>query len=97
MNHYPSVPPLIQNVLNCSTTLHVRLGIVLKNTTGAMTDLDEAISMLRESLSLGPRSHRLLALINLAYYLETRFKENGSQSDFEEATSLRQEILAISK
>ena len=62
-----------------------------------MTDLDEAISMLRESLFLGPHLDRLLALKNLAYYLETRFKENGDQSDFEEATSLCQEILAMSK
>ena len=62
-----------------------------------MIDLDEAISMLRESLSLGPHQHHLLVLKNLAYYLEIRFKQNGSQSDFEEATSLRQEILAMSK
>ena len=63
-----------------------------------MTDLDEAISMFRESLSHGPHSHGLVPLDNFAYYLETRFEENGTQSDsdFEEATPLRQEILAMS-
>ena len=62
-----------------------------------MTNLDEAISMLRESLSLSPHSGCLLVLKTLAYYLEIRFKENGSQNDFEEATSIRQEILAMLK
>ena len=70
--------------------------------TGSITDLEEAISMLREALSLrvGPPAthpHRLLALDNLAGILEIRYKENGSQSDFEEVASLRQEILAMSK
>ena len=65
--------------------------------TGSMTDLEEAISMLREALSLSPAADHLLALNNLAYYLEIRFKETGGQSDFEEATFLRQEILAMSK
>ena len=70
--------------------------------TGSLADLDEEISMLHEALSLrvGPPAthpHRLVVLKNLALFLETRYKENGSQSDFEEATSLRQEILAISK
>ena len=65
--------------------------------TGAMTDLDEAISMARESLSLSPHPHRLVVLKNLAYYLEVWCRENGSHSDFEELTSLRQEILAMSK
>ena len=65
-----------------------------------MTDLEEAISMLREALSLGSAAshpNRLLVLRNLAHFLETRFKESGRQSDFEEAISLRQEILAILK
>lgn len=67
-----------------------------------MTDLEEAISMLREALSLrvGPAAthlDRLSALINLADILETRFQENGGQSDFEETISLRQDILAMSK
>ena len=59
-----------------------------------MTDLEEAISMLRESLPLSrAATHKdcLLALKNLACFLEIRFKKNGSQGDFEEATSLRQE------
>ena len=71
---------------------------------GSMTDLEEAISLLREALSLTGNSdathrHRLLVLKDLACLLEARFEENGSQSDFEleEVTSLRQEILAMSK
>ena len=67
-------------------------------TKGSTTDLEEAVSMFRESLSLSsPAAERLAVLSNLADILETRFKENGSQSDFDEATSLRQEILAMSK
>ena len=69
-------------------------------TTGSMTDLEEAISMLREGLSLSYASthpRRLWALENLADILETRFKKNGNQSDFEQAAALRQEILAMSK
>ena len=65
-----------------------------------MTDLEEAIPMVREALSLDPLAthrYRLVALKNLAVFLDARFKENGSQSDFEEAISLRQEILAMSK
>ena len=65
-----------------------------------MTDLEEAFSMLRESLSLGPSlSHpdRLVAFESIACFLETRYKENGNQSDFEEVTSVRQEILAMSR
>ena len=66
--------------------------------TGSMTELEEAISLLREALSLSPAtSSRLSVLRDLAGFLETRFKENGSQSDFEEATCLRQEIHAVSK
>ena len=67
--------------------------------TGSMVDLDEAISMSREVLSLCPpgHPHRLLPLENFIEILEARFKENGDQSDFEEAASLRQEILAMSK
>ena len=67
------------------------------NTT-SITDLEEAISMLREALSLRTHPRRLLSVSkNLAYYLEILFEENGNQSDLKEATSLRQEILAMSK
>ena len=51
--------------------------------TGSMTDLEEAVSLLREALSLtSSAASRLLVLRDLAGILETRFKENGSQSDF---------------
>ena len=69
--------------------------------TSSMTDLEEAISMLREvlSLCLATHLHRLLALENLVFIpgLEIRFKENGVQSDNDEVTSLHQEIFAMSK
>ena len=81
------------NCLACALWDHFK-------TTGSMTDLEEAISMLREGLSLSCASthpRRLSVLHNLAYSLETRFEKSGSQSDFEEASSLRQEILSMSK
>ena len=60
-----------------------------------MIDL-EAILLLRYALSSSPATFRLSVLHDLAGILETRFKVNGRQSDFEEATSLRQEIFAMS-
>ena len=63
-----------------------------------MIDLEKAISMVHEALSLDPPAvHRLLALETLAGSLDARFQANGNQSDFEEAISLRQEIFAMSK
>ena len=63
-----------------------------------MADLEEAISMLREALSIGPAiTHLHRILDNLACFLEALFEENGNQSDYEEAIFLRQEILAMSK
>ena len=45
--------------------------------------LEEAISMLREALSLcfAAHLHRHLTSGNLVFVLETRFKENGVQID----------------
>jgi hypothetical protein len=64
---------------------------------GAITDLEEGISMYRESLCISPAPHQncLLALRKLAGGLETRFKVNGVQSDLDEANSLRREVLVI--
>ena len=65
-----------------------------------MSDLNEAISLHRELLSLHPAPHpgRPQVLRNLASALETKSKENDNiQSDDSEATLLlRQEALAMS-
>jgi hypothetical protein len=64
---------------------------------GLTADLEEAISMFREASSLCPAFHpnRFRYLKNLAHALETRSNISGNQSDLDEATSLRQEVLAM--
>ena len=94
--HYPSVPHLIQIIPTHSTALQLqdRFG-----KTGSMIDLEEAILMFRNAylsvlhlIQVVPVS----VLTNLAFVLETRFRASGIQSDPLEATSLRQEALALS-
>ena len=78
---------------NLATALLDRFG-----KAGSMSDLEEAIFMRRESLSLRPTPHpdHSQSLNNLALALEIRWKASGIQSDLSEATSLRQEALAMS-
>ena len=77
----------------------VNLAYALENrfrVTGSMTDLEEAIPKLRESFSLRPDAPRSIwILTSLRSALETWFKENRDQSNLDQATSLRQELLAV--
>ena len=67
--------------------------------TGSMVDLNEAISMDREALSLRPTSHpdRPLSLNNLGLRLWDRFRRTGSMAmtDLEEAISIHRESLSL--
>ena len=74
-----------------SMSLGIDLAIALGNRfqkTGPMTDLEEAISLYRESLSLYPMSHpdRFISLRDLAAALNDRFRETGSINDLEEVS-----------
>jgi tetratricopeptide (TPR) repeat protein len=66
-------------------------------TTHSMLDLEEAILLYRESLCLCPASPYSWVMEGLASALETRFNVNGVQIDLSEATSLRQQALALSQ
>lgn len=75
-----------------ATSLWYRFG-----KTGSMVDLNEAISMDRETLSLRPTSHpsRSSSLTNLGLRLWDRFRRTGSMADLEEAISMHRESLAL--
>ena len=64
--------------------------------TGSMVDLNEAISMDRETLSLRPAPHpdRASSLTNLGLGLWDRFQKAGSMADLEEAILMHRESLS---
>ena len=57
---------------------------------GAISDLDEALSLERNALEFRPQGHpdRATSLGDIALYLYTRFEQLGMLSDLEEALSL---------
>ena len=65
--------------------------------TGSMVDLNEAISMDRETLFLRPTPHpdRFLSLANLGTQLWGRFRRTGSMADLEEAILMHRESLSL--
>ena len=65
--------------------------------TGSMVDLNEAISMGREILSLRPTPHpdRSSSLAHLGLWLLDRFQRTGSIADLEESTSMHRESLSL--
>ena len=64
---------------------------------GALRDLDEAIILDREALSLFPQGHpnRSMSLNNLAVDLSSRYKQLGALRDLDEAIVLAREALSI--
>ena len=75
-----------------ATSLWYRFG-----KTGSMVDLNEAISMDRDVLSLRPTSHpdRFLSLTNLGLRLLDCFRRTGSMDDLEEAILMHRESLSL--
>ena len=65
--------------------------------TGSMVDLNEAISMHRETLSLRPTPHpdRSSSLTNLGLGLLDRFRRTGLIADLEEALLMHRESLSL--
>ena len=65
--------------------------------TGSMADLNEAISMDRETLSLcpTPHPHRYFSLNCLGIQLWDRFRRTGSMADLEEAILVHRESLSL--
>ena len=61
------------------------------------SDLDEAISLLRQALELRPPPHpdRSSSLNNLALALSACFDKGGQQSDINEAISLHRQALEL--
>jgi hypothetical protein len=62
------------------------------NQTSSMTDLDKAILMHSESLSLDPTNHpdRSMSFLNVIIALQDRFSQTSSIADLDEAISLRE-------
>ncbi|ETW79619.1 hypothetical protein HETIRDRAFT_155806 [Heterobasidion irregulare TC 32-1] len=62
-----------------------------------MQDLEEAIKLHREALSLRPSPHsdRFSSLFNLAFDLWSRFEQTGQLQDLEEAIDLDRQALAL--
>jgi len=65
---------------------------------GVLSDLDEAIDLLRAALALCPSGHsdRSMSLNNLANSLRDRFKQRGVLSDLDEAFTLHAQLSQIS-
>ena len=64
---------------------------------GSVTDLEESISLLRESLSLlcAPHPDRHTSLISFSNALRSRFQVMGSMADLEEAISVLHESVSL--
>ena len=62
-----------------------------------MVDLNEAISMGRETLSLRPKPHpeRSSSLAGVGLWLWDRFRTTGSMTDLEEAILIHRENLSL--
>ena len=65
--------------------------------TGSMVDLNDAILMDRETLSLRPTPHpdRSLSLTSLGLRLWDRYRRTGSMADLEESTLMHRESLSL--
>ena len=62
-----------------------------------MEDLEEAISLHRQALTLRARGHpdRSSSLNNLANAMTTRFAQLGGMNDLEEAITFHRQALAL--
>ena len=64
---------------------------------GAISDLDEALSLERNALEFRPQGHpdRATSLGDIALYLYTRFEQLGTLSDLDEALALERNVLEL--
>ena len=88
-------------------TNHPNLGMYLSNLgvalrrrfdrTGALADLDEAITVGRQAVTLTPTDHPELGmyLSNLGIALQARFERRGAQVDLDEAITVGRQAVTL--
>ncbi|KAI9567997.1 TPR-like protein [Boletus coccyginus] len=93
-----------KSLISLANRLYIRFmwfgrmnGLYKPMVPGTMEDVDEAMVLGREALSLCPQGHpnRPISLSNLAVHLSTRYSRLGSMEDLDEAIVLDREALDL--